>query len=363
MIDEKILKNEERAIYSLRSLYRDYGYSPFKMSRFEEYDLYVRNKDFLVGDSVITFNDTDGRLLAMKPDVTLSIIKNSAFKEGIKNRVYYNENVYRVSGSTHKFKEIMQTGVECVGDVDLYDKYEVIYLGIKSLSLISESFAFDISHMGVLSAYLDSLTDSKSFKSRALKLISNKNTHELLSLAEEYGIDADKAENLTLFTRLHGKPEEVLCGLRPLLVSDEITSAYNELSDICRLLKNTEYYEKVSIDFSVLNDMNYYNGLVFKGFLLGICESVLSGGEYMPLIKRMKKAGSGVGFAIYLDLLSELSSEYPEYDFDVLLLYSEGADIEKVINKKEELISNGKTVAVGCLPNPLYRYKETITVD
>ena len=77
MIDEKLLKNEEKAIFNLRSLYRRYGYSPFKMSKFEEYDLYVRNKDFLVSDRVITFNDTNGKLMALKPYVTLSIIKNS----------------------------------------------------------------------------------------------------------------------------------------------------------------------------------------------------------------------------------------------------------------------------------------------
>ena len=68
MIEEKLLKNEEKAIFTLRSLYRKYGYLPFKMSKFEEYDLYVRNKDFLVSDRVITFNDTNGRLLALKPD-------------------------------------------------------------------------------------------------------------------------------------------------------------------------------------------------------------------------------------------------------------------------------------------------------
>ena len=57
MMTETILKNEERAIFALRSLYRRYGYAPYKMSRFEEYELYVKNKDFLVSDQVITFAD------------------------------------------------------------------------------------------------------------------------------------------------------------------------------------------------------------------------------------------------------------------------------------------------------------------
>ena len=109
------LKNEEKAIFALRDLYSKYGYTQYKMSKFEEYDLYVRNKDFLISDSIITFTDTNGKLLALKPDVTLSIIKNTDDSAGVK-KVYYNENVYRVSKGTHLYKEIMQVGIECIGD-------------------------------------------------------------------------------------------------------------------------------------------------------------------------------------------------------------------------------------------------------
>ena len=76
-MDETLLKREERAVFALRALYRRYGYLPFKMSKFEEYELYARNKDFLLSDRVITFTDLNGRLMALKPDVTLSILKNA----------------------------------------------------------------------------------------------------------------------------------------------------------------------------------------------------------------------------------------------------------------------------------------------
>ena len=117
MLDETILKREEKAVFALRSLYRQYGYAPYKMSKFEDYEYYIRNKDFLVSDRIITFNDTNGRLLALKPDVTLSIIKNGEDTPGCKQKVCYNENVYRISGDSHSYKEIMQTGVECIGAV------------------------------------------------------------------------------------------------------------------------------------------------------------------------------------------------------------------------------------------------------
>ena len=128
-----VLKNEEKAIFKLRSLYNGFGYSQYKMSKFEEYDLYVRNKDFLISDSVITFTDTNGKLLALKPDVTLSIIKNTKDERNTVKKVFYNENVYRISKGAHSYKEIMQTGLECIGSIDLYNIYEVIMLACESL--------------------------------------------------------------------------------------------------------------------------------------------------------------------------------------------------------------------------------------
>ena len=92
-IDSKVLNNDERAGYALRSLYRRFGYCQYKMSKFEEYALYVRNKDFLASDGIISFTDTNGRLLALKPDVTLSIINNSKDLPGQVQKLYYDENV------------------------------------------------------------------------------------------------------------------------------------------------------------------------------------------------------------------------------------------------------------------------------
>ncbi|MFR4336366.1 MAG: ATP phosphoribosyltransferase regulatory subunit [Lawsonibacter sp.] len=108
----------------LNRLYEQYGYRKFKMSRFEDYDLYAQNRDFLRQDRIITFTDADGALKALKPDITLSIMKSNS---GDSEKVYYNENVYRETGGT--FREILQVGVESVGQIDPYAEAEVIVLG------------------------------------------------------------------------------------------------------------------------------------------------------------------------------------------------------------------------------------------
>ena len=101
IIGDNVLKNDERAVFTLRSLYQSYGYAHYKMSKFEEYELYAKNKNFLISENIITFTGAGGKLMALKPDVTLSIVKNSKDTAGVK-KVYYNENVYRMSKDSHE---------------------------------------------------------------------------------------------------------------------------------------------------------------------------------------------------------------------------------------------------------------------
>ena len=138
----------------------------------------------MVSDRIIAFNDTNGKLLALKPDVTLSIIKNGEDVDGFKQKVCYNENVYRVSENTHQFKEIMQTGVECIGKINLYDIYEMIVMAAESLKLISKNFVLEISHLGILLSLLKKASENINFKADAVKFISNKNSHDLERLCD-----------------------------------------------------------------------------------------------------------------------------------------------------------------------------------
>ena len=363
MIDNKLLSSAERAVFSLRSLYKQYGYLPFKMSKFEEYDLYARNKDYLISDNVITFNDTDGRLLALKPDVTLSIIKNSVYERGCKQKVYYNENVYRISPKVHRFKEIMQAGLECIGDTDVLDTYEVIELAAKSLALLSDDFILDVSHLGILSKILEGAGVGADFIREATLLLAEKNKHELEKLCLAAGVDEKYAAAISSLVGIYGDMESTLATLKPICEKFGAAEQYSELETLASLLRASEYSDRIRLDFSVVNNMNYYNGVVFKGFLRGIPDGVLAGGEYGMLMKRMGKPSGAVGFAIYLDMLEELSQPSREYDVDVLVVYGEKASLDSVTAIKKKLIGEGRSVSLQkSIPTKL-RYKEMIKLD
>lgn len=300
-----ILSPEERAAFSLCALYEDAGYKKYRMSKFEEYALYVQNKDFLVSENVITFTDTDGKLLALKPDVTLSIIKNSRPQDGVM-KVYYKENVYRVSKGTKSFKELMQAGLECLGDVTTDTVIEVLSLAARSLDAISKENVLEISHLDIVSGVLSALSVSEEGKREILLYLGEKNESGVRAVAAREGLSEEQIELVSLLVTVYGAPKAVLPMLSSLAITPALTAAIAELSAIVDGLSDMGLSDRLIIDFSVVNDMNYYNGIAFKGFVRGIPVGVLSGGEYDGLLKKMQKKEKGIGFAVYLDEIARL---------------------------------------------------------
>lgn len=356
---ENILKNDEKAIFTLRSLFKKYGYTQYKMSKFEEYDFYVRNKDFLMSDNIITFTDTNGKLMALKPDVTLSIIKNSSPQKNCVQKVYYNENVYRISKGTQSFKEIMQVGLECIGDIDRYNIYEVLMLAAKSLRNISPDFMLDISHMGIVSSVISESGIPEELHKNLLKYIQEKNIHEITSLCSSCGADPSKLIKLISAYGTFDKVAPILSELK----NDETANMTDEMLQIIKTLEDNGFKDKIHIDFSVVNDMNYYNGFVFKGFIKGISSWILSGGEYSKLMQKMNKNTKAIGFAVYLDMLERLSLSRNDYDVDAILLYDDSCDINAINNAVKLLTSNGKSVMVQKEIPEKVRYKQLLKLQ
>ena len=347
-----VIRKDEQAIFALRDLYRQYGYSQYKMSRFEEYDLYVRNKDFLVSDEVITFTDHSGRLLALKPDVTLSIIKNTVDRAGAVQKVYYNENVFRVAKGTHSFKEIMQAGLECIGDLQQYEIAEVLILAAKSLALIGENYVLDLSHMGLVAAMLSACGLSEEGKSKALSFIHQKSAHELSALCAEEGLSTKAEQKLLALCLQCGGASKVLESLKALLETAEEKEAFEEFSALCAILQKT-CGEQIRLDFSVGNDMKYYSGVVFKGYIEGIPAGVLSGGQYDKLLQKMGRKSGAIGFAVYLDLLERLNKSEATYDFDFLLLREEDTAAADLVEAVEQLQKEGSVLVAKEPPEDL----------
>lgn len=350
------LKPDERATLELRGLYEKYGYKKYRIGKFEEYSLYATNKDFLSSDKVLTFTDLDGRLLAMKPDVTLSVINNTTATREKTEKLYYIENVYRESKENHSFKEISQMGLEYMGKISKYSVIEVMNLALKSLKLIDHDFLMEISHMHYTVHLLESLDLSEPLYLQFLNGIRQKNATAITQTAMKAGLDAKTTELLCQLPFLYGEMNKTIKRARTMALNDAMLKDLDELQDYCSALKSLGYSKNIQLDLSMVNDIDYYNGIIFRGYIRSLPGCVLSGGQYDKAMTILGKDAGAVGFAIYLDELLKGKPEPPEFDVDAVMVYDEADDPVKVIRAVKALQKEGMSVRAETKIPPCLRY-------
>ena len=318
------LRKEERITLRLRQLYERLNYRKFRMRKFEEYQLYADNKNFLKSENVITFHDLDGRLMALKPDVTLSIVKNTKADLEHSEKLYYIENVYRLSRHNHEYREISQMGLEYIGRVDEYAALEVAHLAMESLKAIDQRFVLEFSHMGFISGLLDNINLDSETRGQVIDCIRSKNAHELKRILAQSGVSSFYAGRIERLPGLYGGFEPVLKSAREIAVNDTMAQALDELQKLYAALSRLADASTLRLDFSLINDIDYYNGMIFQGYVEKVPQAVLSGGRYDLQLRKMGKQAQALGFALYLDELNRCYPTQRDLDVDVLALRENG---------------------------------------
>ena len=303
------LQPKERASFALRALYEAAGCRKYHMGRFEEYGLYQENRSFLSSEQVITFTDLDGRLLALKPDVTLSIAKTAQPAPGETLRYYYHENVYRPSAESHTFKEISQMGLEMLGAVGEAQVQQAVCLAARSLDALGADWVLEVSHMGYLFGLFDALGVPDAARAKLLEKLREKNAHELRAAAGAAGLADAAADILCSVLSLCGSYADTLAKAAALCRNDAMRAAVAELEALAVPLEKAGGV--IRLDMTLAGEMEYYNGLVFQGYLKALPRPLLKGGRYDLLMQKFTPGAGAIGFAIYLDELDRLSAPLP----------------------------------------------------
>ncbi len=360
-MDKGYETRREQLTGRLRGLYESLGYTRFSMRRFEEYALYLENKSFLKSESVLAFTNPDGMLMALKPDVTLSIVKHARREREGLERVYYQESVYRLALSAREFVEIDQLGVEALGEIDPCTVAEIVRLAIESLRAVGGAYVLDISHMGFASGLMDAAGLAPETQELLLGYVRQKNAHELAAALAREGVAAPYAARIEALAGLTGAFPETLARAQALCVGEGMAAAVAELGALYALLTAVGLAGSVQLDLSMASDQSYYNGIVFQGYVQGAPRVVLSGGRYDLLMRRMGKAGDAIGFAMYLDELDRVLADSRTWDADVLALYGAGDDTASVSAAVFALAAQGLTVFAATHPPADFRAARTLT--
>jgi ATP phosphoribosyltransferase regulatory subunit len=166
------------------------------------------------------------------------------------------------------------------------------------------------------------------------------------------GVSAALTEALLRLSAVYGTPDEVLPVLAELAEGDEVLGAsLTELKTTLGAL-SPAVRGMIRLDFSLVSDMTYYNGIVFRGYVKGVPDAVLSGGRYDKLMRRLGRRSDAIGFAVYLDRLVCYGAAHAESTFDVAVLYDDTTDLGALTETVAALTAGGERVtALRALPD------------
>lgn len=353
------LINENSIVSNLINIYERFGFKKIKLSKFEDYNLYNNNKDFLQTEHILTFMNLNGNLKSLRPDVTLSIVKK-VLKDNEKEtqKIYYIEDIYKIV--SNEYEEIPQVGVEIIGKLNNYSNLEIISMAIESLKSINKNYILEISNIDFISAIFDEINLEENLKIEILNNIYLKNKHDLEKLLNK-NVDCKYKKYILSFIELSGNYKDILKKLKSLIINKKMQKSYEELKSLSAVFEMHNNFDKILLDFSIESQLGYYNGIIFKGYIKESNDIILSGGRYDKLLNKFNSNKNAIGFAIYMDKLYEKNKTS---DFiDILILYKSG-DENILLNEVRKFMNKNKKVRVDIYgDNSIENYKDKYIFD
>lgn len=336
----------------------------FKMHEFKQvitpgiefYDLFTMQSCGIEQESMFKTIDNKGRLLAIRPDSTLPIARLVATR--LKNkilpaRLYYNQAVFRNNPSlTGRNNEIMQMGIELLGATGKRADLEILTTAMESLESVTDDFRIELGHSQFFNALANQLEISDEEKEKIRFTIESKNYSALNNLLDKLD-DSPAVNAIKKLPGLFGG-EEVFDKAAEIFTGTEAMSSLLYLKDIYRELSRLDLNQKLSIDLGLVQRNDYYNGLVFCGYVEGFGDAVISGGRYDSLLDKFDAPMGAAGFALNVNALAQiyLSEEKVVYDEkpEILVFANDGNEI-KAIKHTAELLKSGKKAQFCVLDN------------
>jgi ATP phosphoribosyltransferase regulatory subunit len=149
---------------------------------------------------------------------------------------------------------------------------------------------------------------------------------------------------------------------KKICMNGAMERALGEIAEIYQALEALGYADRIQLDLSIVNDIDYYNGIIFKGYVEELGKAILAGGQYDQAMEYLGKKSNAIGFAVYMNEINRIMSARKEFDVDAVIIYgSENvADVAKAVRSLQE---QGLTVrAEKQLPETL-RYRDLYQLE
>lgn len=289
----------------LTHLFRQRGYAEIITPEVEFYDLFVKSGNPMPQESMLKIIDRSGKICVMRPDCTTPIARVAATKLRdmvFPQRLYYNQTIFRSSGANKGGNsEIAQCGVELIGASGQKADVEMVALAVEALAACGlKNFHIELGHVDFFRSVEGQMELEPEQAETMRQLIENKNFAALNDFLEPYGTQPASMA-LRNLSRLFGG-REVLEEAERLIGQN---TALDHLKEVYSELEKAGYGDYLRFDLGLVHQIDYYTGLVFRGYAEGFGAAVLSGGRYDHLVETFGRPAQATGFAVDVDGVAE----------------------------------------------------------
>lgn len=346
LFEECLARREVESILS--ELFSHRGFSEVMTPGIEFYDLFEGGgHPILPEESMYKLTDSKGRLLVMRPDSTMPIARLTSAR--LRNaplplRLYYRQDIYHLNqGLTGHNDQEFQAGIEVLGAAGERADLEVISLAAQALRQCGvDNFRIEIGHVGFFQSLVEELAVDEETRDEIRTTIETKNYAALSGLLDALPA-SEAADAIRRLPRLFGR-DEVLKAAAPLCRGPQTKEALNSLEKLYKKLCALGLEDIVMMDLGLVHRNEYYTGVIFRGYVEGSGDTVLSGGRYDSLLSRFGMDLPATGFAVNVDALAKVLLDRGEVDPPMppeILVHAQQGYEAAALQKVNELCDQG----------------------
>lgn len=340
--------SKKRLQKDIEGIFEKWGYEEIVTPTIEFYQTFQSGFQNLKEEDVYKFFDSKGKILVLRPDMTIPIARVVATRFKAEDKVFrlrYCSDVFRVHESLGgKKNEYTDCGIELIGLNAKESDLEILVTALDAMKVLGDTnFKLEIGNIDFFNSAIKDINLDEEAKNELANLIDRKSLKELEDFLNKYDID----ENTKIFFKelpwLFGS-KEVLERAKGFAVTNELRESVEYLDSLGKALCALGYEDKISFDLAMVPRLDYYTGIIFKGYADGAGATVLSGGRYDNLMATFGKDIPAVGFSVNLDtLISVIEDKNLKVQERIKVSYSKKDELS-VLKKATILRNSGKIV-------------------
>ena len=269
---------------------------------FQSYDDFILSNILLDSQKMVKILSGDSKVLILRPDITMNVLERvlKYWESDKPLKIYYNSKIY-LNKSDSTIGEYRQIGVEYLGEDSIKADKEIIAMSIEIMKKNNQLFILELG----TSKYIDELfneLDMNVDTKRDLKmLIAKKNQNEITKLLSKEKIDSKYKKLLMNLLNLQGDINTVILMTENYYMNKGMEKAIEELKLLRSFFEIENLNKWIHVDLSMVPDLDYYDGIIFKGYYSSSSKKIIFGGRYDSLTEKFKKKVPAIGFSINMD--------------------------------------------------------------